>query len=58
MPSVSDRQRLLQAMAAFRGDAGAAPAIWRRQTGETTDAITATPAWKVDSLDRAGRFAA
>ncbi|OYX65072.1 MAG: hypothetical protein B7Y88_10390 [Sphingomonadales bacterium 32-64-17] len=58
MPSVSERQRLLQAMAAFRGDAGAAPAIWRRQSGETTDAITAAPAWKANLLDRAGRFAA
>lgn len=53
MPQATDRQRLLQAMAAFHGDVGAAPAIWRRQLGEASDAIMATPTWKQNMLDRA-----
>ncbi len=58
VPMAAERQRFHQAMAAFRGDAGAAPAVWQRQAGQGAETSVATPTWQAHSLDRQRGLAA
>ncbi|MDF0545532.1 S8 family serine peptidase [Sphingobium sp. H39-3-25] len=57
-PTIAERQRFHQAMAAFRGDAGAAPAVWRRQASEGSETNVSAPTWQARALDRHRNLAA